>query len=492
MNLEEKIRIAQALEQLGVDVIEAGFAIASKGDFAAVQAVAKEVKEAVVCSLARARKEDIEAAAEAIKPAKRPRIHTFLATSPIHMEHKLHMDQEQVLAHIRESVSYARQFTDDVDWSPEGATRSEHDFLCRAIETAIACGATTINIPDTVGYTTPQECFDLFTMLKNRVPNIENAVLSIHCHNDLGLATANSLAAVEAGARQVECTINGIGERAGNTALEEVVMALQTRRDRMPYSTGIDSTQIMRTSRLVSHITGFAVQNNKSIVGKNAFAHESGIHQDGMLKNKGTYEIMTPESIGLHASELVLGKHSGRAALKDKLRELGITLGDNAFAEIFARFKALADKKKEIYDDDILALVDDQAMSHGETVTFGSLRVECGSIGAQMATLELHVEGKKQVATEVGDGPVDAAFSCIRTLVPHQARLKLYQVQAVTEGIDAQATVMVRLETPEGVLINGSAADVDTIVASVQAYLHALNKLRRYQARIQAQPPGGI
>jgi len=488
MNLEEKVLIAEVLDNMGVDVIEAGFARASKGDFEAVAAVAKVVKNATVCSLARAIKEDIDDAAAAIKLAKQPRIHTFLATSPLHMEHKLKMSEDEVLDKIRESVTYASKFTDDIDWSPEDATRSEHDFLCRAIETAINCGATTINIPDTVGYTVPHEFFELFSMIRNRVPNIDKAILSVHCHNDLGLAVANSLAAVDAGARQIECTINGIGERAGNTALEEVVMAVHTRGDIMPYTTGIKTEQIMRASKLVSNVTGFMVQNNKAIVGANAFAHESGIHQDGMLKNKSTYEIMTPESVGWSSKSLVLGKHSGRAAFRDKLKELGIELGENAFHDAFDRFKALADKKKKVYDDDILALLDEQIVAADEVVQVERLAVSCGSDG-QQATISLIVDGVEKSATEQGQGPVDSTFKAIRSIVPHEASLRLYQVNAVTEGIDAQAEVLVRLETPKGVLINGSGSDVDTLVASAKAYISALNKLHNYEERVI--PEGG-
>ena len=359
MNLDEKIRIAETLEEMGVDVIEAGFPIASNGDFEAVNEIAKLVKNSIVCGLARSGRGDIERAAEALKPAARPRIHTFIATSPLHMKFKLQMEPDEVYRHVVDSVSYARNFTDDVDWSPEDGTRSDHDFLCRCVEAAINAGATCINLPDTVGYSVPDEFGGLIRMLIERVPNSDKAVFSTHCHNDLGLAVANSLAGVDAGARQIECTINGLGERAGNAALEEVVMALRTRQDRMPYKTNIKTEMITKASRLVSTVTGFTVQPNKAIVGANAFAHESGIHQDGMLKNANTYEIMTPESVGLKESKLVMGKLSGRAAFKEKLRELGYELGDNAFQDAFRRFKALADKKREIFDEDIVALVDD-------------------------------------------------------------------------------------------------------------------------------------
>ncbi len=484
MNLEEKLLIADVLDNMGVDIIEAGFAVASKGDFEAVNEIAKKVKAATVCCLARAKTADIDAAAEAIKPAVKPRIHTFLATSPLHMQYKLKMSPEEVIEAIRDSVSYARKFTDDIDWSPEDATRSDHDFLCMAIETAIDAGATTINIPDTVGYTIPDEFKELFKMLMNRIPNADKAIFSAHCHNDLGLAVANSLAALQGGARQVECTINGIGERAGNTALEEIVMAIKTRNDYLPYETSVKTEMITRASRLVSNITGFVVQNNKAIVGANAFAHESGIHQDGMLKNAETYEIMTPESVGMAKSSLPLGKLSGRAAFKDKLASLGINLDDEALQEAFTKFKELADKKKKIFDDDIISLVDDQESKGEERVKLYSLHIDCGTRAASIATIELLIDGQKKSLTQDGNGPVDAIFKAIRELIPHEAKLNFYQVHAVTEGIDAQAEVTVRLETPDEVLINGNGADTDTLVASALAYINALNKLQSYEEKI--------
>ncbi len=476
MNLSEKLRVAEMLEAMGVDVIEAGFPIASTGDFEAVNEVAKLVKNASVAGLARASKKDIDRAWEALGAAARPRIHTFLSTSPLHMKHKLQMEPDEVHEKIIESVSYARNLCDDVEWSPEDGTRTEHDFLCRCVESAIKSGATTINIPDTVGYTVPHEFEALIAMLKNRVPNIDKAVISAHCHNDLGLGVANALAAVRAGARQVECTINGIGERAGNAAMEEIVMALKVRGDEMPFWTGVDSTYITRASHLISTITGFSVQPNKAIVGANAFAHESGIHQDGMLKHAGTYEIMTPESVGLHKSTLVMGKHSGRHAFKSKLAELGYELGDNAIEEAFERFKALADKKKEVFDEDIVALVDDEVIREHEEIAFVSLRVEAGSVGPQKADLVATVAGEERAAQAGGNGPVDAAFNAIHAIFPHDATLQLYQVHAVTGGTDAQAEVTVRLEE-DGKSVTGQGADVDTIVASVRAYIHALNKL---------------
>jgi len=476
MNLEEKLQIAQLLEEMQVDVIEAGFPIASRGDFEAVNEVAKRIKGSTVAGLARATQKDIDRAAEALKPAARPRIHTFISTSPLHMKHKLRMEPEEVHQAVIDSISHARDLCDDVEWSPEDGTRTEHDFLCRCVESAIKAGAGTINIPDTVGYTVPAEFRALIAMLMNRVPNIDKAVISVHCHNDLGLAVANSLAAVEAGARQVECTINGIGERAGNAAMEELVMALRTRHDAIPCTTGVTSELIMKASRLVSAITGFSVQPNKAIVGANAFAHESGIHQDGVLKNAQTYEIMTPESVGLHRSTLVMGKHSGRHAFKAKLKELGFELNDNQLQDAFERFKDLADAKKDVFDEDILALVDDSVVRHNDHIRFVSLGVVCGSTGPQTADLELEVEGSVKRATAHGNGPVDATFAAIRAIFPHEASLQLYQVHAVTGGTDAQAEVTVRLEE-SGKSVNGLGADHDTLVASARAYVNALNKL---------------
>ena len=476
MNLEEKLQIARLLEEMRVDVIEAGFPIASRGDFEAVNEVAKRIKEATVAGLARATRKDIDRAAEALKPAARPRIHTFISTSPLHMKHKLRMEPEAVHRAVIESVGHARDLCDDVEWSPEDGTRSEHDFLCRCVESAIEAGAGTINIPDTVGYTVPAEFRALIEMLMNRVPNIDKAVISVHCHNDLGLAVANSLAAVEAGARQVECTVNGIGERAGNAAMEELVMALRTRHDAIPCTTGVASELIMKASRLVSAITGFSVQPNKAIVGANAFAHESGIHQDGVLKHARTYEIMTPESVGLHRSTLVMGKHSGRHAFKAKLKELGFALNDNQLQDAFERFKDLADAKKEVFDEDIIALVDDSVVRHNDRIRFLSLGVVCGSTGPQTADLTLEVEGEARQATAHGNGPVDATFAAIRAIFPHEASLQLYQVHAVTGGTDAQAEVTVRLEE-SGKSVNGQGADHDTLVASARAYVNALNKL---------------
>ncbi len=488
MNLEEKLLVAEALDGMGVDVIEAGFAMASNGDFESVHAIAKLIKNSVVCSLARAKTADIERAAEALKPAKQARIHTFISTSDIHLKYQFRLTHDEVLGIIKDTVTLARKYTDNVEWSAMDATRSGKDYLCKAVETAIKAGATTVNIPDTVGYATPDDYGQLIKHLVNNVPNIDKAIISTHCQNDLGLATANSLAAILNGARQIECTINGIGERAGNTSLEEVVMAIKTRNDIYPFECGIDTTHITRISRLVQNITGAMVQVNKAIVGANAFAHESGIHQDGMLKNASTYEIMTPESVGLTKSNLVLGKHSGRHAFRERINELGFDIGDNAFEEAFHRFKALADKKKEIYDEDIIALLDSGADRKEDPVQLESLHITCGTVGPQTAMITVRVNGDIRRATVEGNGPVDATFNGIKALVPHEANLKLYQVSAITQGTDAQAEVNVRLETPEGKIINGTGASIDTVVASALAYINALCKLQSLQSRESLLP----
>lgn len=487
MNLEEKLKMARLLDEMGVDVIEAGFPIASRGDFDAVEAISREIKTATVAGLSRAIKRDIEASAEAIKAAPRRRIHTFISTSPLHMKYKLQMTPEAVLDAITESVSFARRFTDDVEWSAEDGSRTEDDFLCRCVEAAISAGARTINIPDTVGYAMPADYAAKFLMLRERVPNIDQAILSVHCHNDLGLAVANSLAGVAAGARQIECTINGIGERAGNAALEEVIMAMRTRPDAMPFQNNIKTEMITKASRTLSSITGFVVQPNKAIVGANAFAHESGIHQDGVLKHAQTYEIMTPESVGLNRSNLVMGKHSGRHAFKTKLEDMGYTLGENAFEDAFNRFKDLADKKKSIYDEDIIALVEDETGRDNDNIKFTSLLIQAGTKGPQIASIELDVDGTRKFAMSEGNGPVDAIFKAIRMIIPHDdANLELYQVHAVTGGTDAQAEVTVKI-AEHGKTVVGQGTDADTLVASARAYVHALNKLADKRAR--SAPP---
>jgi 2-isopropylmalate synthase len=476
MTLEEKLEVADVLDAMGVDIIEAGFPIASEGDFEAVAAVAKRVKNAVVAGLARAWSKDIDRCGEAIRHANRPRIHTFISTSPIHMKWKLQKEPAEVLELVRASVERARNLVADVEWSAEDGTRTEVDFLCRCVDIAIKAGASTINIPDTVGYTVPEEYFALFKMVRERVPSSDKAIFSVHCHDDLGMAVANSLAGIRAGARQVECTINGIGERAGNAALEEIVMAVKTRNDALPYWTGIDANALTRASKLVAAATSFPVQYNKAIVGRNAFAHESGIHQDGMLKHTQTYEIMTPESVGVSKTSLVMGKHSGRNAFRTKLKELGYELGENAFEDAFNRFKALADRKKVIYDEDIEALVDEEIATATDRIKVVSLTVIAGTHGPQSATLTLDIEGKQQTVQSTGNGPVDATFNAIHKLVPHAAVLELFQVHAVTEGTDAQAEVSVRLQE-DGRTVTAKAADVDTLVASAKAYVGALNRL---------------
>jgi 2-isopropylmalate synthase len=488
MTFEEKLEVADFLDNMGVDIIEAGFPIASEGDFQAVSEIARRLKKSVVCGLSRAGELDIDRAGEAVKHARRPRIHTFIATSPVHRKHKLQKSAEEVLELVHFQVTRARNWVDDVEWSAEDATRTEIDYLARCVETAIKAGATTINLPDTVGYATPEEYFQMFRTVMEKVPGSEKVIFSVHCHNDLGMAVANSLAGVRAGARQVECTINGIGERAGNAALEEIVMAIKTRGDVMPYEVGIDARQLNRASKLVSAATSFPVQYNKAIVGRNAFAHESGIHQDGMIKHTQTYEIMTPESVGVSKTSLVMGKHSGRNAFRVKLKELGYELGENALEDAFNRFKALADRKKHVYDEDIEALVDEEIATQQDRMKVVALTVIAGTMGPQSATLTLDVDGVHQTVQATGNGPVDATFNAIIKLVPHQAKLALFQVHAVTEGTDAQAEVSVRLEDEaEGKAVTARAADPDTLVASAKAYLSALNKLFAKRGRLHAQ-----
>ena len=476
MSHAEKLEIAELLDDMGVDIIEAGFPIASEGDFEAVSEIAKRSKDAVICGLSRANFKDIDRCWEAVKHAAKPRIHTFIGTSPLHRAIP-NLTQDEMAERIHDTVTHARNLCDNVQWSPMDATRTEWDYLARVVEIAIKAGATTINIPDTVGYTAPRESADLIRRLIAEVPGADAVVFATHCHNDLGMATANALAAVEGGARQIECTINGLGERAGNTALEEVVMALRVRGDIMPYATGVDTTKLMHISRRVSTVSGFPVQYNKAIVGKNAFAHESGIHQDGMLKNAETFEIMRPEDIGLSETNIVMGKHSGRAALRSKLKELGFDLADNQLNDVFVRFKALADRKKEVFEDDLIALMRDQETGEAnDRIKVKFLRVICGTEAPQSADLTLEIDGKDCQVTAQGDGPVDATFNAVKALFPHDAHLQLYQINAVTEGTDAQATVNVRIEE-DGRIATGQAADTDTVVASAKAYVNALNRL---------------
>lgn len=490
MTGEEKLRIAKALERLRVDVIEAGFAIASPGDFAAVKTIADTIQDSTVCSLARAVDADIERAAEALKGANSGRIHTFIATSPIHMQYKLRMQPDQVVEQAVRAVTKARNLCADVEFSCEDAGRSDIDFLCRIVEAAIDAGARTINIPDTVGYAIPHQYGELIAQLLTRIPNADKAVFSVHCHNDLGLAVANSLAAVVAGARQVECTINGLGERAGNAALEEIVMAIKTRQDLLGVHTRIETEHILSASRLVSGITGFPVQPNKAIVGANAFAHESGIHQDGVLKHRETYEIMSAQSVGWNANKMVMGKHSGRAAFRSRLDELGIVLAEDELNAAFARFKDLADKKHEIFDEDLQALVTDTLTEETpEHYKLTSLEVTSKTGQVPQARLMLAVDGHEQAASAQGSGPVDATFKAIESIAGSQATLQLYSVNAITQGTDSQGEVTVRLEKG-GRIVNGNGADTDIVVASAKAYLNALNLMQASVLRAHPQVEG--
>ncbi len=488
MTKDEKVRIAKLLEKMRVDVIEAGFPIASQGDFESVQAVANAVKDSTICGLSRALDKDIDRVGEALKGANSARIHTFIATSPIHMEMKLRMSPDQVVEQAVKAVKRARQHTDNVEFSPEDAGRSELDFLCRVIEAVIDAGATTINIPDTVGYNVPDQFGGLIKNLIERIPNSDKAVFSVHCHNDLGLAVANSLSAVMNGARQVECTINGLGERAGNASLEEIVMAVRTRQDIFGCDTGLDTTQIVPASRLVSGITGFPVQPNKAIVGANAFAHESGIHQDGVLKNRETYEIMCAEDVGWSTNRMVLGKHSGRNAFRTRLNELGISFeAEEELNDAFKRFKDLADKKHEIYDDDLQALVTDASVeAENEHVKLVALKV-CSETGERPdASITLSVDSEERQAHSEGSGPVDAAFKAIESIVNSGSDLQLYSVNNVTNGTDSQGEVTVRLEKG-GRIINGQGADTDIVIASAKAYINAVNKIMAVDDRAHPQ-----
>ena len=488
MTREEKIRVARQLEKMRVDVIEAGFAAASQGDFDSIHAIAQAIKDSTVCSLARANENDINRAGEAVRPAKSGRIHTFIATSPIHMEKKLRMTPDQVVEQAVKAIGWARQFTDDVEFSAEDAGRSEIDFLCRIFEAVIKAGARTINVPDTVGYAIPFQYAETMRQLIERVPNSDKVVWSVHCHNDLGLAVSNSLAAVLAGARQVECTINGLGERAGNAALEEIVMAVRTRPDIFPVETRIDATQIVPASKLVSQITGYPVQPNKAVVGANAFAHESGIHQDGVLKHRETYEIMRAQDVGWTQNKLVLGKHSGRNAFKNRLQELGIELeSDEALNAAFARFKDLADKKHEIFDEDLHALVSDELVTPEQEhykLVYSRVCSETGEM--PRASVILNVGGAEHKAEAEGGGPVDATFKAIESIAGSGAELLLYSVNAITTGTDAQGEVTTRLSRNDRI-VNGNGADTDIVIASARSYLNALNKLHSSLDKVKAQ-----
>ena len=488
MTKDEKLRIAKALEKMHVDIIEAGFPIASPGDFEAVKSVSELITESTVCGLARALNKDIDCAAEALKPAKSFRIHTFLATSPIHMREKLRMDPEQVIENAVKAVKRAGKYTDNIEFSPEDAGRSEFDFLCRVIEAVINAGATTINIPDTVGYNLPQYFGELVGNLIENIPNSDKAVFSVHCHNDLGLAVGNSLAAVLNGARQVECTINGLGERAGNAALEEVVMTVRTRKDVFSCDTKLDTRQIVHCSRLVSTITGFPVQPNKAIVGVNAFAHESGIHQDGVLKNRETYEIMRAEDVGWNANRMVLGKHSGRNAFRTRLEELGISFEkEEELNAVFSQFKELADKKHEVYDDDLQALVSDSIQGNAdERIKLISLKVGIETGIKPKAQVTLSIDGEQKHADAEGGGPVDATYKAIESMVGSGCNLQLYSVNNITDGTDSQGEVTVRIDKG-GRIVNGLGSDTDIVIASAKAYINALNKVLGHNERAHPQ-----
>jgi len=480
MNVEEKITLAKQLARLGVDIIEAGFAISSPGDFEAIKRIGAEVVGPVICSLARARKEDIDRAWEALKDAPKRRIHTFHSTSDIHLEHQYRISRAEALKRSVEMVNHARSYVDDVEFSPMDATRTDIPYLHEVVEAVIEAGANTVNIPDTVGYATPEEFGALIRGIKDRVRNIDRAVISVHCHNDLGLAVANVLSAIRNGAEQVECTVNGIGERAGNCSMEEVVMALRTRKDFFNADSRVNSEEITRTSRLVTKITGIQVQPNKAIVGANAFAHESGIHQDGLLKERTTYEIMRPESIGLVKTNLVLGKHSGRHAFRDRLKQMGYDLSDEDLNKAFERFKHVADQKKEVFDEDLEAIVSDEMQQIREVYVLKNLRAESGTGILPSATVEMEVEGKAVKQTGTGDGPVDAVYRTIVAMTGTKSKLDAYLVKGITGGTDALGEVTVKIEE-EGKKIAGHGADTDIIVASAKAYVNALNKLEYWK-----------
>ena len=492
MNLSEKLSLARQLAKLGVDIIEAGFPIASEGDLESVKAISHAVREPVICALSRTSTGDVEHAVEALAPAAHPRIHVFIATSDIHMEDKLRMTREQVLEETDRAVRQAHQYVDDIEFSAEDATRSDLDFLVQVFDVAVAAGASTLNVPDTVGYTTPTEYFELITHLRENVADAERVIFSLHCHNDLGLAVANSLAAIRAGARQVECTVNGIGERAGNTAMEEVVMALKTRPDTFAgLDTNIVTTEIWPTSRMLSSVTGVPVQPNKAIVGENAFAHEAGIHQDGVLKNALTYEIMTPESIGRASNELVLGKHSGRHAFRERLEELGLEVSGEDFQRVFKRFKDLADAKKTIYNQDLEVIVADSVVTTEERFEIGDISITSGTFGKPSATVEMQIDGEAAKDTALGVGPVDALFRAIAELTDTKSELIRYQVHAVTAGLDALGEVSVTVEE-DGRRVIGHGAHEDVLVASAKAYVHAINKLEWHRSRRGIAEPKGI
>jgi len=477
LDSKQKLEIAKQLEQLNVDIIEAGFPIASPDDFKAVSLIAKEIKKPIICALARSLKKDIDTAKEALKKAKHPRIHVFLATSKIHMKYKLKKAEEEVLKQAVEAVKYAKRFTSDVEFSPEDASRTQKEFLYRVLEAVINAGATTVNIPDTVGYAMPQQFGELIRLIKENVPNINKVVISVHCHNDLGLAVANSLSAIKNGARQVECTINGLGERAGNAALEEIVMAIKTRHDFLPFTTNIRTQEIYKTSRLVSSLTGFVVQPNKAIVGANAFRHESGIHQDGILKEPRTYEIMRPEDIGLKISGLVLGKHSGRHAFNEKLKRLGFRLSEEELERAFVRFKELADKKKEIFDEDLVAIIEEEIRQIPQTWSLDYLHIISGTDTIPTATVRLkYKEGKVIQDAASGDGPVDACYKAIERITGIKTELEDYSLKSVSRGKDALGEVVIKVKY-RGEIFIGKGTATDIIEASAKAFVNAINKI---------------
>ena len=476
LDMKAKIEIAKQLARLGVDVIEAGFPIASKGDFDAVREISAAVKGPSICGLARAKKEDIDICAKAVKPAKKSRIHVFLATSKIHMKYKLKKAEEEILKQAAEFVKYARRFSDDIEFSPEDASRSEIDFLCRVIEAVIKAGAKTVNIPDTVGYATPLEFGNLVRTIKTKVPNSSKAIISVHCHNDLGLGVSNSLAAIQNGAEQIECTINGLGERAGNASLEEIVMTLKTRQDIFKCSTSIKTDELYKTSRLVSKLTGIVVQPNKAIVGRNAFSHEAGIHQDGILKKRSTYEIMKPEDIGFGGTRLVLGKHSGKHAFKERLKKLGVDLSEEDIVKAFERFKNLADKKKEVFDEDILTIIEDEIVSVPETYSITGFEYKSGKNIEPRTTIELKKGGSVKKQSSSGDGPVDACYKAIEKITGVKFDLLDYSLKAATGGKDALGEVSVRVKASSGIELSGRGASTDIVEASAKAYVNAVNK----------------
>ena len=491
MNAAEKLRLARQLEKLGVDVMEAGFPASSPGDFESVRTIAEAIRNVEVTALARTSKDDIDKAWQAIKDAANPRIHTFIATSDIHLKHKLKMDRDQVVREAVDAVRYAKGLTDNVEFSTEDGTRSDRDYLCRIFEAVIEAGATTVNLPDTVGYAIPEEYAQIITYVRQHTPNIHKAVMSVHCHNDLGLATANTLAGIKAGARQAEVTMNGIGERAGNTSLEEVVMALHTRGDLMKLETSIDASQIYPTSRLTSMITGIVVQPNKAIVGANAFAHEAGIHQDGVLKNPMTYEIMDPESVGLAGNTLVLGKHSGRHAFRDKLAQMGYELSKEELDRLFRKFKELADKRKEILEEDIEALVAEEILRVPDVYELDYLNVVSGTVAVPTATVKLKIRGKEAQGAGFGVGPIDAAFNTIAKMTGSKTKLMRFSVNAISGGMDAQGEVTVRLQE-NGLLALGKGSDSDIITASAKAYINGLNRLEYMKNNPRLSPNEGL